>query len=100
MLQASVCDGCTLDAFSLGQDCLGPAEVDVGRGQIVDALMIADVVVVFDEGVNLPFEIACPSSDDLRLVRRFEKGGSGSSGLKFKRPAAGAASGGLRWLHA
>src|SRR6266850_4048666 len=42
----------------------------------------------------------CPSSDDLRLVRRFEKGGSGSSGLKFKRPAAGAASGGLRWLHA
>ena len=58
MLQASVCDSCTLDAFSLGQDCLGPAEVDVGRGQIVDALMIADVVVVFDEGVNLPFEIA------------------------------------------
>src|SRR3981189_1654694 len=58
MLQASVCDSCTLDAFSLGQDCLGPAEVDVGRGQIVDALMIADVVVMFDEGVNLPFEIA------------------------------------------
>lgn len=58
MLQASVCDGCSLDAFSLGEDCLGPAEVDVGRGQIVDALMIADVVVVFDEGVNLPFEIA------------------------------------------
>src|SRR5258705_4217255 len=58
MPQASVCDSCTLDAFSLGQDCLGPAEVDVGRGQIVDALMIADVVVVFDEGVNLPFEIA------------------------------------------
>jgi hypothetical protein len=24
MLQASVCDSCTLDAFSLGQDCLGP----------------------------------------------------------------------------
>jgi len=58
MLQASVCDSCTLHAFSLGQDCLGPAEVDVGRGQIVDALMIADVVVAFDEGVNLPFEFA------------------------------------------
>jgi len=42
----------------------------------------------------------CPSSDDLRLVRRFEKGGSGSSGLKFKRHTAGAASGGLRWLQA
>ena len=58
MLQASVCDSCSLDALSLDEDCLGPAEVDVGRGQIVDALMIADVVVVFDEGVNLPFEIA------------------------------------------
>ena len=58
MLQASVCDSCTFDAFSLGQDCFDPAEVDVGRGQIVDALMIADVVVVFDEGVDLPFEIA------------------------------------------
>ena len=42
----------------------------------------------------------CPSADKLRLVRRFEKGGSGSSGLEFKRPAADAASGGLRWLHA
>src|SRR5215467_5693261 len=34
----------------------------------------------------------CPSSDDLRLVRRFVKGGSGSSGLEFKRPATDAAS--------
>jgi hypothetical protein len=58
MLQASVCDRCTLDALSFGEDCLGLAEVDVGRGQIVDALMIADVVVMFDEGVDLPFEIA------------------------------------------
>ncbi len=40
----------------------------------------------------------CPSADDLRLIRRFEKGGSGSSGLEFKRPAADAASGGLRWF--
>jgi len=29
----------------------------------------------------------------LGLIRRFEKGGSGSSGLEFKRPAADAASG-------
>ena len=39
----------------------------------------------------------CSSSDNLRLIRHFEKGGSGSSGLEFKRPAVGAASGGLRW---
>ena len=41
----------------------------------------------------------CPSSDNLRPIRHFEKGGSGSSGLEFKRPAVDAASGGLRlWL--
>ena len=46
-----------------------------------------------DEAVKV-----CPSADDLRLIRRFEKGGSGSSGLEFKLPAADAASGGLRWF--
>ena len=30
----------------------------------------------------------CPSADNLRLVRRFAKGGSGSSGLEFRRRAA------------
>ena len=45
-------------------------------------------------------DCCCPSADDLGLIRRFEKGGSGSSGLEFKRPAADAASGGLRWLYA
>ena len=57
MLQASVCDGGTLDALTLGKDRLGPAEVNVGRGEVVDALVIAGVVVVFDEGVDLLFEI-------------------------------------------
>ena len=42
----------------------------------------------------------CPSSDNLRLIRRLAKGGSGSSGLEFKRPAVDAASGGLRWWQA
>ena len=55
---ARVCDGCTLDAFTLDEDCFGPAEVDVGRGEIVEAFVIADVVVVLDEGVDLLFEIA------------------------------------------
>ena len=32
MLQASDCDSYTLDAFTLGEDNLGPAGVDVGRG--------------------------------------------------------------------
>ena len=58
MLQAAVCDGCTLDAFTLGKDYLGPAEVDVSRREVVQALVIADVVIVLDEGINLPFKIA------------------------------------------
>ena len=33
-------------------------EVDVGRGEIVDALVIAPVVVVRDECIDLSFEIA------------------------------------------
>jgi hypothetical protein len=42
----------------------------------------------------------CPSSDDLRLIGRFEKGGSGSSGVEVRLPAADAASGDLRWCGA
>ena len=42
MLQASFCDGCSLDAFALSEDSLGPTEVDVGRSEIVDALVIGD----------------------------------------------------------
>ena len=57
MLQAAVCDSCTLDAFTLSEDCLSPAEVDIGRGEIVEALVIAFVIVAFDEGFDLPFEI-------------------------------------------
>jgi hypothetical protein len=41
---------------------------------------------------NVNAEGRCSSADNLRLVRRFAKGGSGSSGLEFKRPAADAAS--------
>ena len=50
MLQAAVCDGCTLDAFTLGKDYLGPVEVDVSRREVVQAFVIADVVIVLDEG--------------------------------------------------
>ena len=45
-------------ALAFGQDCLGPAEVDVGGREVIDALVIADVVVVLDEGADLPFEVA------------------------------------------
>ena len=58
MLQASVFERFTLDALTLGEGRLGPAEVDIGRGQIVEALMVAGVIVMLDESADLPFEIA------------------------------------------
>jgi hypothetical protein len=42
MLQAAVCDGVAFDAFSFSADRLGPAEVDTGRCEVVDALVITD----------------------------------------------------------
>ena len=58
MLQAAVCDSCMFDAFAFCEDCLGSAEVGVGRCDVFDALMIADVIVMFDEGADLSFEIS------------------------------------------
>src|ERR1700704_28128 len=58
VLQAAVSNGLSLDPFSFGQDGWTAPEVDVGRGEIVDALVIAAVVVVVDEGRDLGFEIA------------------------------------------
>ena len=58
MLQAPVFDGLSLDPFSLQQDGLAASEVDVGRGEIAEALVIAPMVVVLDEGADLGFEIA------------------------------------------
>ena len=58
MLQAAVCDGGKFDASAFCEDRLRSAEVDVGRREVFDALVIADVIVVLDEGANLPFEIS------------------------------------------
>ena len=67
MLQATVCDGVAFDALTLGQDFRGSAEVDVSRGQIVDALVIADMIVMFDEGGDLPLGMASSVVDDRDL---------------------------------
>jgi hypothetical protein len=37
---------------------LAASEVDVGRGKIVEALVIAPMIVMLDEGSDLRFEIA------------------------------------------
>src|SRR5437868_10214634 len=58
VLQAAISNGLSLDPFSFGQDGWAASEVDVGPGEIVDALVIAAVVVVVDKGRDLGFEVA------------------------------------------
>ena len=58
MLQATVCDCLAFDPFAFEEDCLSPSEVDVSRREIGQALVIAGMVVVLDEGRDLAVEIA------------------------------------------
>ena len=58
MLQAPMFDGLSFDPFTLFDDGGCPAEVGVGGRHIVQALMIALVIVVLDERLDLAFEIA------------------------------------------
>lgn len=58
VLQASGLDGLPFDPFSFQQDGWAAAEVDVGRCQIADGLVVTLVVVVIDEGVDLSLEVA------------------------------------------
>jgi hypothetical protein len=58
MLQATVCDCLALDPFAFEEDGLGAPEVDVGGGKIVEALVIAGMVVMRHEGRDLAFEVA------------------------------------------
>ena len=51
--QAAPLDGSSLDAFAVEQDGLAAAEVDVGRGQVAQALMVAVMIVMGDEGLDL-----------------------------------------------
>ena len=58
MLQAAMGDGHAFDPLTLGEDGLGPAEVDVCRGEIVEALVIALMIVVLDESRDGSLQIA------------------------------------------
>jgi hypothetical protein len=46
MYQAAMLDGPALDALTLQQNGLPPAEIDISRGQIVEAFVIAPVVIL------------------------------------------------------
>ena len=58
VLRTTVCDGLALDPFAFEEDGLSAPEVDVSRSEIAEALVIAGMVVVLDEGRDLAFEIA------------------------------------------
>ena len=57
MLQAPVLDGLWFDPFPFQQDGLAAPEVDIGGREVIQALVVAPVVVVLDEGAELGFEI-------------------------------------------
>ena len=58
VLQAAILDCSSFDPFSLQQNGLSSAEVDVGRGEIAQAFVIAAMIVVIDEGVDPGFQVA------------------------------------------
>ena len=58
MQQAAALDGALLDARALAEDGGAAIEVDVGRGEVLQALVGAAVVVVLDEVGDLRLELA------------------------------------------
>lgn len=71
MKQASRFDGLSFDPFSLFQDGVTPPEVDIGWGQVLQALVITMMVIVVDKGVDLLPEITGQVVGPIgRFVRR------------------------------
>ena len=58
MAQAAVLNGQFLNLFPGLEDGLTAAEVDIGGGQVAEALVVAAVVVVLDEGCDGGLELA------------------------------------------
>ena len=58
VLQAPVFEFLSFDASTFFEDLSAPGEVDIRRGQVLQALVIAMVIIVLDEVADLSFEIA------------------------------------------
>ena len=58
VLQAPMFDGLLFDPIALSDDGFGSSEVDIGRGHVVEALVVAPMVVVLDEGLDLSLKVA------------------------------------------
>ena len=57
MLQAAGLDGLSFYPFSLPQNALTASDVDVGRREVVEALVVAPVIIVRHERVDLRLKI-------------------------------------------
>ena len=51
-LQAPVLVGVSFSSFSLQQDGLAAFNIDVGGGEVVQALVVAPVIAMLDEGLE------------------------------------------------
>ena len=58
MLQAAILDCLFLDLFPFSENGFIVAKVDVGGCDVVQALVVSLVVVVFDEATDLTFQVA------------------------------------------
>ena len=58
MLQAPMFECLSLDPFSSFDDGRSPAEVGISRCDVIEALVVALVVVVLDERLDLALQIA------------------------------------------
>lgn len=58
MAQAAVGEGLPFDPLPFAQDRLAATEVDVGWGEVAQALVGASMIVVSDKGAHLRLERA------------------------------------------
>lgn len=58
MLQATIVDCKLFDPFPFLQNGLTSSEVDIRRGEIVQALMQSSKIVIVNEGVDLLLQFA------------------------------------------
>jgi len=57
VLQASLFDGFAFDLLPSQQDCLTTPEVNISGREVLQAFVVAVVIVVADEGANLRLQV-------------------------------------------
>ncbi len=70
MVQAAVLDGLVFDASPFSQDGFAAPEVDISWGEVGDALVVAVVVVVVDEGRDGGFKLSFAIMERTRRIAR------------------------------